>query len=836
MKLSYSWLKSYVDFDLSPKELAKLLTMHTAETVVEADPASEKFKGIVVAEIIEIKKHPNADKLSLVDIKTADGKFNIVCGGTNLKAGKKVAYAKVGAELPNGMVIKEALIRGVKSPGMICSAEELGLPKSGEMEILYLSDNAKLGDNVSAYLIAKDNKGGNAGGNADGNVGGNADKDDMNGKDVLLDVSIPANRPDLASHLGVAREISALTKIEIAIQEYKTPEIDEPKEMIKAEVLDKDLCPRFYGFVISGLKIEPSPDWMQERLKSLGLTPINNIVDATNFVMYDQGHPMHAFDYEKIAGGVMKIRGAKEGEEVATLDGIKHKLPDGAIIMQDSEKIFDLAGIMGGANSEISDSTTAIVLQASNFKGEAIRKTSRKLGIRTDASSMFERNISTSISPYVLAKTVALLREKQKGLKVHQIIDIRSKKDDSRVIELSGGKIKNYLEIDFHSEEIAEIFRRLGFQTDRKGGTFFVRVPAFRIDLKGPEDLIEEIIRIYGYDKIPSKFPRSELKPAKENMDLKWEKIAKNTLANSGFYEVYNYSFTGKKMIEMLALDMEEYFKVINPKNPDNEYLRTTLIMGILQNITDNLPNFEKFSIFELGKVFYSKGRDMKEAGQKENFIEKKMLTGAVVNAGRKELEFYGAKGVVERLLYEFGFSKGETKFEHLDVAQPTFHPGRTATVKIKVKGEGKFEEQYFEDIGFVGEIHPDMLERFGIKTDVALFDLDFEKLLKYASEKIGYVDVPKFPSITLDMAVEIDEEVPASEVLGLIASAGGDLIYDIDLFDIYQGKQVGKGRKSLAFHIIYLSEERTLKEKEAKEIHDRIAKTLKERFNAVIR
>ncbi|MFC1721695.1 phenylalanine--tRNA ligase subunit beta [Patescibacteria group bacterium] len=809
MKLAYSWLQDYVKTKKTPEELQKLLTFHTEE--VETIERAGQIENVVTGKVLDVEDHPNADKLRVakVDIGVEEP-LTIVCGAPNLEVGQLVPVAVVGAELPGGMKIAKQEVRGQMSEGMICAEDELGLG-DGHDSIVVLDESYEIGKPFGP----------------------------QNGE-AVLDASVPANRSDLMSYIGTAREIAAIDNLVLKVPEYQFPQ-DAGEKLLELEIQDTKICPRYTALVISGIKIGPSPDWMQTRLQAIGLRPINNIVDLTNYLMFDMGQPMHAFDLDKVAGTKMIVRAANEGEEIETLDDQNWKLKKGMPVIQDSEKLIDLAGIMGGKNTEVGDSTKTIILQAAKFDAIAVRQASRALGQRSDAVGVYEKNIDPELTLPTLAKAWAILKEMIPEAEVKQFIDVNSTKQEPRTIEFDVAKVKKLIGVDVSVEEAKSILERLGMRVS-VDKVLVVEIPSWRGDIVREEDLVEEIIRIHGFENVPAVLPEGKLVPPDANTELKWERRAKNVLVAAGFNEVINYAFTSADALERLGMETKDHLKVANPISPENSYMRASLIPKLLDNVKENLKNFNEFNIFELGNVFF--GYDAtKELKYKEAVHQEPKLTGAMVNTRPRESKdkirsrsFLEAKGVVEEILKHFGMADDRITYEQVDIPSEAFHPGRTAVIRVKVKGKAELEGEYNEEIGMLGEVHPAMLEAHDIDAVVMLFDIDFDNLLKLGTEEKEIATVGKFPGIIRDVAFVLDRSVLVGEVKAVMGYAGGELIEKVDLFDTYEGDQIPDNKKSLAFHVLYQMPDRTLTDKEVDEQHQKVIEAVKERYKATVR
>ncbi len=696
------------------------------------------------------------------------------------------------------------------------------------------------------------------------------------GKDFILDIDIKPNRAgDCFSHLGVAREIAAILNLKLQVPISKSKEDKKPstrakhgagpvphrnkvsgaglkaKDFISVEVKHKWACPRYTARVIIDVKVGPSPVWLKERLKVCGLRPINNIVDIANFVMLETGQPLHAFDGEKLDGnpegtavrpygaGKIIVRFAKTGEKITTLDGEKYNLDDDILVIADSQKPVAIAGIKGGKLPEIDKKTKVVVLESANFNSQIIRRGSRKLNLRTDASLRFEHGIDPNLTEFGISRAAYLIQKIAKGKVVKGLIDIYPKKTIAKRINLDLSYLKSLLGVEIPKKEIINIFKRLQFQCAENTSRYLgVKIPTFRLDISIPEDLIEEVGRIYGYEKIPAIFPVSALIPPKKNYEIFWEETTKNILKEAGFSEVYNYSFISEK--DKNIFGDNNLVELENPLSLDFKYLRASLIPNLLKNIQKNQkPSFHymeakvkkrtsssspfknKIKIFELGKIFRkNNGKGDEDKSSSSPFAaarvleEKRMLTATILGE-----EFYQLKGVIDLLLNKIGISD-----IWYDNYKPTPEESKLSLWHSKKCAEVKIGQ---EEIGFLGELSSKITENLKLAYPIVIFDLDFEKLAKLASEEHEFRPIPKYPSAVRDLAILVPLQTRVEEVLNIMEITGGVLVRDIDLFDIYEGEELPEGKKNLAFHLIYQSETRTLSSKEIDEIHNKIIKTL---------
>jgi len=640
------------------------------------------------------------------------------------------------------------------------------------------------------------------------------------GKDWILDIDVLPNRaPDCFSHLGIAREISAITGLAYrgpssVIKEEKAI---RAKDFVKVEVKDKRACPRYTARVITDVKVGSSPQWIKEKLKVCRLRPINNIVDIANYVMLETGQPLHAFDGEKLKDQKIIVRFAKKNEKVVTLDKEKYVLGRDILVIADAKKPVAIAGIKGGLDAGIDKKTKTIVLESANFDSRVIRGGSRKLNLRTDASIRFEHGIDPNLTEKGINRAAFLIQEIAGGKIAQDLVDFYPKKVLPKKIKLDLNCVEKLLGIKISQRKIKDIFKKLSFKVLKADSkTMVVQIPTLRLDISIPEDLIEEIGRIYGYEKIKSSFPTVSLIPPKRNIEIFWEDICKNILKEMGFTEVYNYSFISEKDAEIsdyVRSKRKILLELENPMSKEQKYLRPTLIINLLKNVKDNEKDFEEIKIFELGKIF----RKSQLSKKLEKAVkEKKMLTSLITGD-----EFFQLKGAVDLLLNKLGISN-----IWYDSYQPSPEESKISFWQPKKCAEIKVDDQ---EMGFLGEISPKILGAFKISTKVVLFEVDFEKLVNLCSEEHEYQPISRFPAAVRDLAVLVPREVLVEEVLNKIEVSGGPLIRDVDVFDIYEGEELPKGKKNLAFHIIYQAEDRTLSSKEIDKIQRKIIKALEE-------
>ena len=654
------------------------------------------------------------------------------------------------------------------------------------------------------------------------------------GKDFVLDIEIkPARAGDCFSHWGVARECAAVlnSKFQMPSTELMEEKKLKAKDFIKIEVKNKAICPRYTARVITEVKVGPSPQWLRKRLEVCGLQSINNVVDVTNFVMLETGQPLHAFDFDKLRSinskSKMKkiiVRFAKKGERITTLDRQKFNLDKNILVIADEKGPIAIAGIKGGKEPEIDSKTKAVVLESANFNRIVIRQGSRALKLKTDASWRFEHGIDPNLTKTAIDRAAALIQEIAGGKVAQGLVDFYPQKARVKRIKLDLAYVEKLLGVKIPKKEIIRILKSLEFKVKSLNSKILeVEVPTFRLDVSIPEDLIEEVGRIYGYEKIPAIVPKASLLPPKRNLEIFWEEFSKDVLKEVGFSEVYNYSFINEKKAKIFGYTIKELLEIENPMSENQKYLSPSFIPNLLENVKENFKYFKEIRIFELGKMF----KKLKTRSSKLEVVEKRALTGLIARKQGGD-GFYELKGAVDTLLEKIGIAK-----VWYDEYQPTpekskaaiWAPGKCAEIKVN-----------HEEIGFLGEISPKVLEALKIKGKVVLFDFDFEKLQDLASQEREYRPISPYPAAVRDLAILVPREVKVAEVLKRIDEVGSNLVLDVDLFDLYEGEEIPEGKKNLAFHIIYQAEDRTLKAEEIDKIHKKIVRALEKNLGWEVR
>ena len=658
--------------------------------------------------------------------------------------------------------------------------------------------------------------------------------------DYIFDTEITTNRPDVLSMIGFAREVSAITsapvipaKTGISTLNFESNICASSDINLQVQIQDKKNCPRYMAIVLNNIKVENSPLWMQKCLLSYGVRPINNIVDITNFVMLEQGQPMHAFDYDKISGKKnIIIRKAKKEEKIITLDNERKKLNSDMLIIADAKEPIAVAGIKGGKKAEIDSKTKTIILEAANFNEVSIRKTARALDLYSESSTRFEKGLSDQLPLPAMIRAVGLVQNLTETNTISPLIDKKVRRYQPKKIKLNEKNIETFLGVKISNQKIIKILESLGFdtaviarkseaitrQSRMENKEFVIIVPFWRDkDVEKEVDLIEEIARIYGYHKLPTELPVGKIPQKEKNQQLYWENKTKEILSGIGMAEVYSYSFISEKFLKKCGFDSKKCLKLLNPLNTDLEYMRPSLIPSLLQIIFQNQKIKNEFEIFELANIYLQKKSGMLPD-------ERLNLCGAVVQKESKKL-FYQTKGIVELLFKKIGIDAGIVSYQTIDKNNNIWSPTKTAEIFIKNK-----------QVGIIGEINQEILKKFNIDLKIAMFDFNFPKLIKYATTNKTYQPIIKFPPIKLDLAIVLDRKILWNNIQKLIYQSGKNFIKEVEIFDVYEGRGVPKGKKSLAFHISYQSADRTLEDKEINKIHEKIINALEKNFKAEVR
>ena len=799
MKAPLSWLKDYVDIDCSAEELqAKLFSC--GFEVEEMVYVGKQIDKIVTCKILEIEKHPNADKLSVTQVDAGKyGKLQIITAATNIFVGAVVPVALDGSTLANGEHIYNGKLRGLPSYGMFCSGEEFGINDdwyegASVNGILILDQNFPLGVEVKELLDIED---------------------------VVFDINVTANRPDCQSILGLAREVAAVLNKPLKMPNltYKTTS-KSTLDMVKVSNKAFDLCPRYMAQYVENVKVEKSPLWLKRRLASMGLRSINNIVDITNFVLLEIGQPMHAFDYSQLENSEIIIRRANDGELITTLDEKQFKLSTDNLVICDSVKPVAIAGVMGGLNSEIEDTTKNIVFESARFARDNIRKTSRSIGQRTDASSRYEKGVDFYSVEIGLKRALSLIDELNCGEIACNCYDLHEEEIKEKVINTTISKVNGVLGLDIDKNTIKDILTRLNFKVEFDGDNLSVQVPLYREDMESYPDIAEEIIREYGYDHIkPTLLKTSSITNGGLNDAQRKIENLKNLLVGYGFNEMINYSFVSEKEYDLFSLDKQscehQFIKLLNPLGEDLAVMRTSLLPSAVRASCYNInrKNYDG-RLFEFAKVYNPKKLPLEELP-----TEKQVLSFVVF--GDNE-DFFSSKGVVEGVLNNF--CKG-AKVEYKPSTKKCMHPTRSADVFIN----GKF-------VGYFGQIHPEIIANYDVDKPVYGGELYYDNIEDNFNDKIVFKPISKYPIVERDLAIVLDENISCASVVDVITNAGGEYLDSVSLFDIYQGSQITKGKKSMAFNLVFICYDRTLNVEEIDAVMKNIFDNLINKLGAELR
>ncbi len=795
MKVPLSWLKDYVDIEVSPKEYADALTL-TGSKVEAIEVSGEDISQVVVGKIVELGKHPDADKLQVSKVDVGNEIIQVVTGAQNIKVGDYIPVALVGAMLPGDKKISKGKLRGIESAGMMCSIQELNLtkddyPNAAENGIFILDEEYKLGLDI---------------------------KEALGLNETVIDFEITSNRPDCFSMLGLARE-SAVT----FNKELKKPKIIVKEEEDAAdrhavvEIKDIDLCPRYAARVVRDVKIGSSPKWLRDKLKAAGVRPINNIVDITNFVMLELGQPMHAFDLDNLKGNKIIVRRSKDGESMKTLDDQERKLDASILVIADEERPVAVAGVMGGANSEVSESTKTILFESAKFEGTSVRLAAKKLGLRTEASSRFEKGLDVENVITALDRAAQLVEELGAGKVCKGIIDCYTAKSENIKIKFRPEKINAFLGTSIEPEKMISIFEALEFKVDESKS--IIEIPAFRPDVEREADLAEEVARFYGYNNIEASLLSGKSSTiGKKTYKQKIEDVINNTAISCGLSETYTYSFVSPKVFDMINLaeddDLRKAVSITNPLGEDFSIMRTTTIPSMLEVISLNYNRrIEEVRLFELSHIYIPESLPIKKLPK-----EKQVLTMGMYG----NLDFYDLKGVVEELFDSLGIENYDFEPEK---ESTVFHPGRAA--KVIVNGQ---------NIGTIGEVSQEVIGKFEGPQRTYIGFIYVEPLVENASMLSEYKPLPRFPAVSRDIAMLVKDEVMVKQIESIIKQRAGKNLEDIKLFDVYKGKQVPEGMKSVAYSITFRAADRTLTDEDVNKSMNKVLEGLKTTLDAELR
>ena len=799
MNSALSWIKAYVpELDVTAQEYTDAMTL--SGTKVEGYECLDKnLEKIVVGQIESIEKHPDAEKLIICQVNIGNETIQIVTGAPNVKAGDKVpvvleggkvAGGHDGGALPeNGIKIKKGKLRGIDSYGMMCSIEELGssrdmYPDAPEFGIYIFPENTEVGADAVEVLGLHD---------------------------VVFEYEITSNRVDCYSIIGIAREAAATfgKKFVPPVPECKGND-EDVKNYASVEVVDTDLCPRYCARVVKNIKLAPSPEWMQRRLAASGIRPINNIVDITNYVMEEYGQPMHAFDLDTVAGHKIVVKRANDGDEFQTLDGQIRTLDSNILMINDAEKEIGIAGIMGGENSKITDEVNTMLFEAACFDGTNIRLSAKRLGLRTDASGKFEKGLDPNNCSEAINRACQLIEELGCGEVVGGMIDVCSVKKEPKRIPFNPDKINKLLGTDISKEDMLKYFEKLDLKYDEAAGE--IVAPTFRQDLECEADIAEEVARFYGYDNIPTTLPTGEATTGKLSYKLRVEEIAREVAEFCGFSQGMNYSFESPKVFDKLLIPedsvLRQAIEISNPLGEDYSIMRTSSLNGMLTSLSTNYNRRNKdVRLYEIGNIYLPKALPLTELPQ-----ERSQMTLGFYGEG----DFFTLKGVIEEMFEKLGMK--DKVIYSTDNKKVFLHPGRQAEIIYHNK-----------TVGYLGEVHPVVLDNYSIGTRAYIANLDMPSILPMVSFDRKFTGIAKFPAVTRDISMVMSKNIMVGEVEAVIEKKGGKLLESYKLFDIYEGSQIKEGFKSVAYSIKFRAKDRTLEDKDVNEIMDKILNNLKE-------
>lgn len=790
MLISYNQLKQLIHFDIPPLELADKLTMQGME-VEEINQYGGTFDHVVVGKIEKLEQHPNADKLTLCTVNNGNEELKIICGAKNHKEGDHVCVAMIGAELPGGFKIKKAKLRGVESFGMLCSKSELGLEEQSD-GIWILDKDLTPGQSINSLLPEPD---------------------------TIYNIALTANRGDCLSHMGIAKEIAAMVKSKVNYPKADF-KVNNKIELPEVEIEDSELCYRYTSRIIKGVKVAESPDWLKEALIKMDSRPINNVVDITNYVLFELGHPLHAFDLNKLSSPKVIARKAKKGENLVSLDGEERKLDDSNLVIADEKVPVAIAGVMGGLDSSVTDKTTDLLLESAYFLPDTVRKTSKKLDLSSESSHRFERTADINGLIRSLDRCSQLIVELCGG-EVSDLVDVYPNKKEAAQVDLRVSFTNERLGTHITKSEIISYLEPLEFEiTDKDEDTLSLTVPTSKGDVEREIDVVEEIARIFGYNNIPETLPSTNLNPDFTDTHSTVEEQIKFTLNGFGLQETISYSFTNEKDFDKLLLKNENLIKIKNPVSTDSSSLRNNLFHSSVQSILHNVNHGSKsLANYEIGNIFTNTKKGFKESRKLSislyGFIHEKSLY-----TEEQPYDFYYLKGIVEALINKlFGIN---LKYEACDIDY--LHPARTAKLIYKKK-----------EIGYLGEVHPQIIEKLKLAYPLFYSEIDLTAFSEFESGLTRYQAISKYPVVHRDLAILVDDSLESQQVLDGITKAS-KWINKIELVDVYRGEHIPTGKKSLAFSLAFQDPEKTLSDDIVNGDFDKIVNHLKKHCGGEMR
>jgi len=792
MKVPINWLRDYVDINISTKELGDRLTM-TGSMAEEIIAKGADISNVVTGKIVKLEKHPDADKLFVCQVDVGAGEpIQIITAATNMKLHDVIPVALHNSTLFGGVKIKKTKMRGLVSNGMFCSEEELGLAEEHVHGLMILPEETPVGKDIKEVL------------------GLNSE---------IIDFELTSNRPDCMSIIGMARETAATigTTYRMPDVSYTPNSSENINDFLKVEVRDSDLCSRFIARGVKNVKIGPSPKWMQDKLAEAGVRPISNIVDITNYVMLEFGQPMHAYDFREISTNRIVVERAKAGEKFTTLDGTERDLDESMLTIRDGETAIGLAGIMGGLNSEIKEDTTGVIFEAANFEHINIRVSTAKLGLRTEASARFEKGLDPNMAEKAIDRACQLVIELGAGEVMEGIIDVYPEKVVPKVITVDSNWVNEFLGTEIDKEAMRGYLEKLDMSVEISGDDLEITVPTFRVDVTIREDIAEEVARIFGYENIPMTIIESVNARGGKTMKQKLNDKTVEAMICSGLNQSISYTFVSPKCFDRILVSeddaMRKAVQIRNPLGEDYSIMRTTSLPSTMESLARNYSRSNEIArLFEIGKV-YIPGEDINKLPDERNIAAVGMYGG---------VDFYHIKGVVENLMEALGIKKYEFRRESTN---SSFHPGKTAALLVN----GRYA-------GVLGEMHPGVIDNYGLAERCYVAELNLDVLYKYADLGREYKPLPKFPAVLRDLAVLVDDSVMVKEIEDIIMANGGSLVESVKLFDVYKGKQIPEGKKSVAYSIAYRLDYKTLTDAEVSEVHDKIVRKLEESLGAELR
>ena len=822
MLVPIEWLKDYIDLDVTTEEFCDRMIM-SGSNLETCEHFCEEMENVVVGKIEKIEKHPDADKLVVCMLNVGkEEPVQIVTGAPNVFEGALVPVALHKSRIPGplhgqpkqegGVKITKGKLRGVESFGMLCSAEELGfedkvVPVAHKDGIWILEGDYELGQDFA---------------------------DALGLKQAVVDFEITPNRPDCLAMVGMAREASATFK-----KPFTYPDTDikdengkgETKDYVSVDIKNPESCKRYVARIVTDVKVEQSPWWLQKRLMYAGMRPINNIVDITNFVMLEYGQPIHAFDINQVKGGRIIVENAAEGEKFVTLDNNERTLTKDMLLIKDEERGIAIAGVMGGLNSEIEEDTTTIIVESANFSGDSVRATSKKLGLRTEASSRFEKGIDPNLCEAAADRVCRLIELIGAGKVCRGSVDNYPNPETAKTIDIRVDRINHVLGIDITREDMVSMLESLEIKVEGSGNVMTVTPPTVRQDLLEEEDYIEEVARLYGYDKLPVTLPKGNCEAGISD-ERALRDLTRNSLCGMGLNEIQTYSFVSPKGVDNVRIDEDSweraFVKLINPLGEENSVMRTILTPNMMEVLARNYSrNIDKVKAFEIGNTFMANMLNEEELPDEQYSL-------CIGMYGKNE-DFFSLKGIVEELLKVLGI-KGAV-FE-AESEYGVYHPGRCARIAVPSGRQGAEDADIlYDELGIMGEIHPDVAENYGMDgVRIYCCELMFDAIMRHADTEIVYTPLPKYPSTSRDIALLVDEDMAVGKIEEVIRKHGKKILENVKLFDVYRGKQVEEGKKSVAFTLTYRDKDKTLTDDEVAAVHNDVLNALKDKLNAVLR